>query len=135
MKAIKNEMKKLDKKEIKLIPESTGIYRVYGKTHENYPIPITRFCNTDKSGLLCIGRTTGQNLKTRLYQFFASSNVDMKTHNHSGGLKYCNNPIIRETLGLKHSLYFDFEETDNAAEREEELLKEYKFIFGEYPHL
>src|SRR5690606_8892504 len=98
----------LNQGEINQIPQLIGIYRIYAKTHNNIPIPITRFCNTDESGLLYIGRTTGQNLRTRLYQFYASSNVEMLTHNHSGGLKYCNNPIIRETLGENHLLYFDY---------------------------
>ena len=125
----------LNQGEINQIPELIGIYRIYAKTDQNIPIPITRFCNTDQSGLLYIGRTTGQNLKTRLYQFYASSNVDMLTHNHSGGLKYCNNAIIRQTLGENHSLYFDYELNENPTELEAQLLQEYIAEFGEYPPL
>lgn len=121
--------------EINQIPLSIGIYRIYAKTQNKIPIPITRFCDTDQRGLLYIGRTTGQNLRTRLYQIYASSNINKLTHNHSGALKYCNNLIIRETLGENHLLYFDYELNENPTERESQLLQEYINEYGEYPPL
>lgn len=125
----------LTKDEISRIPQLIGVYRIYAKTQNNVPIPITRFCGTDHSGLLYIGQTSGQNLRIRLYQFYASSNTEMLTRNHSGGLKYCNNPIIRETLGENHLLYFDYELNEKPNKREEQLLQEYITEFGEYPPL
>jgi len=128
-------MQILNLEEINQVPTKKGVYKIYVKDNQSNLIPINRFCNIDHSGLLYIGRTIKQDLKKRIYQFYASSNVNMLTHNHSGGLKYSKIPIIREALGKNHFLYFDFEPHDYPKARETELLQDYALIFGEYPPL
>ena len=128
-------MKALNSEEINLIPEENGVYKIFAIGSNGTPIEITRFSATDKSGLLYIGRTLKQSLKVRLYQFLASSKGNLKTYNHSGGLMYSENEIIRETLGADHALFFEYEVSDRPSKSEGELLSQYAAIFGEYPPL
>ena len=116
------------------IPEQIGIYKIFVKNEQLELIQISRFCNQDPMGLLYIGRTDKQNLKVRLYQFYASAHAEMETHNHSGGQKYFKNETIRNYLN-SHSLWFEYEIVNTPREREEELLNEYANIYGEYPPL
>ena len=127
-------MYELNKLQIKQLPEEPGVYIIYAKSSDGRTISISRFCGVDRRGILYIGRTSKQNLKERVYQFYASSNLKMKTNNHSGGNKYFSNVIIRKTLG-EHSLHFNFEITEVAEVRENELLSKYMTEFGEYPPL
>lgn len=128
-------MNALTSEEINLIPEENGVYKIFAMDSKGKPVEINRFSAKDKSGLLYIGRTLKQSLKVRLYQFLASSNGIMKMHNHSGGLMYSENEIIRETLGPDHSLFFEYEVTDKPSKYESDLLNKYASIFGEYPPL
>ena len=116
------------------IPEQVGIYRLYAFQPNGNRITIPRFAGIDSSGTLYIGQTTKQNLKKRIYNLLATTRETGRTTNHSGGLKYRRNSIIRTTLA-EHLLYFDFEVCDNPLEREKDLLKEYAAKFGEYPPL
>ena len=127
-------MEKLCTDQINSIPMSIGVYRIYVKTN-NKELSISRFCGKDLTGLLYIGRTTDQKLRQRIYQFYASSNSEMLTNNHSGGAKYLECEIIKQTLGKNHSLYFDFVEDNHPDYLEKQLLKEYKGLYGEYPPL
>jgi hypothetical protein len=127
-------MKHLTKESLAEIPEGVGIYKLYAKNSHGNFIPIQRFAATDNSGLLYLGRTTKQNLKKRIYNLLATSREITKTTNHSGGLKYRTNPIIRQTLD-DHQLYFECEVCENPKLREAELLHSYSRIYGEYPPL
>jgi len=127
-------MIELNKENIKNIPDKRGVYNIYAKSAINKSISIQRFCDIDKTGLLYIGQTNKQTLKKRIYQFYASAHPDMKTHNHSGAQKYFLNNKIREKLS-KHSLWFEFEKTEQPTIKEKQLLFEYAKKFGEYPPL
>ena len=127
-------MEELTKENISSVPLELGIYRIWAIDKNKKPLAVNRFCGTDKSGLLYIGKTEKQTLRKRLYQFASSANLEMKTHNHSGGMKYFNLEVIQNKLS-KYSLWFDYEKTTQPKERETELLKDYSKIFGEYPPL
>ena len=116
------------------IPEELGIYKVFAVSENGHPVPIQRFAGVDPSGILYIGQTTKQTLKKRIYNLLATTRATGKTTNHSGGLKYKTNPIIRQTL-VNHMLYVDFEICEFPLKREKVLLQEYSSIFGEYPPL
>lgn len=116
------------------LPEQIGIYRLYALKEDLSPIPIQRFGGIDYSGILYIGQTTRQTLRKRVYNLLATTRLIGNTTNHSGGLKYRTNQIIRTTLG-EHQLYFDFEVCHNSLDREKELLHEYSVLYGEYPPL
>jgi len=118
-------IRQLNPHEITDLPTDIGVYRVFATNADGNPISINRFCGTDESGLLYVGRTTGQTLHKRLYQFYASSNILMKMHNHSGGLKYCLNQIIRDSLGNEHELRFDCWVCMDPKREERGLLAEY----------
>lgn len=128
-------MNALNSEEINLIPEENGVYKIFAMDSKGKPVKINRFSATDKSGLLYIGRTLKHNLRVRLYQFLASSNGIVKSHNHSGGLLYSKNEIIRETLGPDHRLFFEYEVSDKPSKSESDLLNKYASVFGEYPPL
>ncbi len=106
------------------IPEQMGVYRLYALREDGSPIPIQRFGGIDKSGILYIGQTTKQTLKKRIYNLLATTRLNGRTTNHSGGLKYRTNQIVRATLA-DHLLYFDFEISPNPLGREGELLRQY----------
>jgi hypothetical protein len=127
-------MPQLTPENIKRMPYSRGVYRIWAKSENGKPISIHRFCGIDNNGLLYIGRTIDQTLSKRVYQFSASSNISKNTHNHSGAGKYKNSEIIRKTLG-EHKLWFDFIETDDPKTKENELLTEYSLLYGEKPPL
>jgi hypothetical protein len=116
------------------IPEQLGVYKLYALREDGVPIPIHRFAGIDNTGILYIGQTSKQTLKKRIYNLLATTRQGGNTTNHSGGLKYRTNDIIRTTLA-DHLLYFDFEVCDNPLEREKELLKKYASLYGEYPPL
>ncbi len=128
-------MQQLIPQNINLVPEHLGVYKIFVKNQANQPIPINRFCQIDNSGLVYIGMTAKQDLKKRLYQFYASAHPEMETHNHSGAQKYCNNQTIRNHLGNGHNLWFEFEVCQTPIHRERELLNQYANIYGEYPPL
>jgi len=127
-------MEELTKENISNVPLELGIYRIWAINKNKRPFSVDRFCGTDKRGLLYIGKTEKQTLRKRLYQFASSANLVMKTHNHSGGMKYFNMEVIQKKLS-KYSLWFDYEKTNQPKEREAELLKIYSKTFGEYPPL
>lgn len=116
------------------LPDQIGVYRLYALKENQSPIPIQRFGGIDNSGILYIGQTTKQTLRKRIYNLLATTRLNGNTTNHSGGLKYRTNQIIRTTLA-EHQLYFDFEVCLNPLEREKELLQEYAVLYGEYPPL
>lgn len=124
----------LIKENIGNVPQTTGVYRVFFKNKDKSSLIINRFCGNDIDGILYIGRTKKQNLRKRIYQFFASSNCQMGTHNHSGGLKCKTLSVIRRTYP-ECEYWFDFEESTQPIEKEKELLLEYSNKFGEYPPL
>src|SRR5664279_5532645 len=107
---------------INFLPNSSAVYRIFANTAENTPVQISRFAGTDSNGLLFIGRTTKQNLRTRMYQFYATSRFNYTTHNHHAALKYKVNSAIQLALG-HHILFFDYEICDNPEIRENELLE------------
>jgi hypothetical protein len=119
---------------INFLPNSFAVYRIFANTPENTPIVINRFAAADINGLLYIGRTTKQNLKTRIYQFYATSRFNYTTHNHNAALKYKVNNAIQQALG-NHVLFFDYEICDNPEIKENELLEAYASVHGEYPPL
>ena len=125
----------LNSQNINHIPEEIGVYKIFAFNHANLPINVNRFCGTDTTGLLYIGKTDRQNLRKRLYQFYTSAHPEMVTHNHSGAQKYFRNQAIRNHLGNNHVLGFEFEIHDFPNIRESELLNEYFLQFGEYPPL
>lgn len=127
-------MPELTRQNLNEVPEVIGIYKLYVKNSEANPITIQRFAGIDNSGLLYIGQTTRQTLKKRIENLLLTSREISRTTNHSGGLKYRTNPIIRQTLN-DHSLYFEYEVCENPKSREAELLREYSRIYGEYPPL
>lgn len=116
------------------LPNQIGVYRLYAFKENQSPIPVQRFGGIDYSGILYIGQTTKQTLRKRIYNFLATTRQNGNTTNHSGGLKYRTNQIIRTTLA-EHLLYFDFEVCLNPLDREKELLREYATLYGEYPPL
>ncbi len=124
----------LIKNSLQNIPEQLGVYRLYALHANGNRITIQRFAGVDTSGTLYIGQTDKQNLKKRIYNILATTRENGRTTNHSGGLKYKTNSIIRATLA-DHLLYFDFEVCVNPRVREKELLREYAAKFGEYPPL
>lgn len=119
---------------INQVPLSRGIYQIYAKSNGDF-IAVQRFCGTDNSGKLYIGTTDKQTLRKRLNQFRLSSDANYNTYNHSGALKYKNRPIIQQTLGENHTLYFSYIEDENPKELEYQLLQQYAEQFGEYPPL
>ena len=119
---------------INFLPNASAVYRIFANTPENIPVTINRFAGTDTNGLLYIGRTTKQNLRTRIYQFYATSRFNYTTHNHHAALKYKVNSVIQLALG-HHVLFFDYEICDSPEIRENELLEAYAAAYGEYPPL
>jgi hypothetical protein len=119
---------------INFLPDASAVYRIFANDPENIPITINRFAGADINGLLYIGRTTKQNLKTRIYQFYATSRFNYSTHNHYAALKYKVNSAIQLALG-NHILFFDYEICDSPEIRENELLEAYAADYGEYPPL
>ncbi len=119
---------------INRVPLSRGIYQIYAKLNDEF-ITINRFCDIDISGKLYIGTTNRQTLRKRLNQFRLSSDENYNTYNHSGALKYKNRPIIKQTLGQNHILFFSYIEVENPNELEMQLLQQYAEQFGEYPPL
>lgn len=117
-------------------PITKGVYLIFAyNSLNNLPIPIQRFAGIDESGLLYVGQSTKQSLDKRIKNFIRSSDLLLTTTNHSGGVKYRSNPIIRETLGIHHKLCFDFVLTQNPLIKEKEILLHYTTIFGEVPVL
>lgn len=127
-------MPELTRQNLNEIPKIIGIYKLFAKNADGSPIPIRRFAGIDNMGLLYIGQTTRQNLKKRIENLLITSKELSRTTNHSGGLKYRLNPIIRETLN-EHELHFEYEICENPKLREAELLIEYSRVYGEYPPL
>lgn len=127
-------MMELNKGAINLVPGQIGVYQVYAVDGNGHPITIARFCRQDLTGLLYIGQTNGQTLKTRLYKFYASAHPEMRTHNHSGAQKYFKNNAIRKKLG-NHSLWFSYQISEAPKITEGRLLVDYFNTYGEYPPL
>lgn len=127
-------MPELTRENLNEVPKHIGIYKLYVKNADGNAIALQRFAAIDNNGLLYIGQTTKQNLKTRIENLLLTSREVSRTTNHSGGLKYRTNPIIRQTLKV-HKLYFEYEVCENPRLREGELLREYSSIYGEYPPL
>lgn len=119
---------------LKRVPESIGVYKLYAKKIDGQSIPLNRFGGIDNTGLLYLGRTTKQNLRKRLYNLLAASREVTKTTNHTCGVKYRTNPMIKAIL-QEHVLCFEFEVCEDPKSREGELLNSYSFIYGEYPPL
>ena len=119
---------------IHLIPEEIGVYVIYCLGQDSKRIIISRFAKPDYQGILYIGRTTKQNLRKRVYNFLLSSDIDKKTTNHSGALKYRRNTVIRDKLGF-HILYVQYEVCPDPIQREKEMLLKYSLEFGELPPL
>jgi len=134
MKINTTEIQLLNRENISIVPNLPGVYEIYAFSENGEPLVINRFAKKDLQGLLYIGRTI--NLHNRLYNFLLSSDVKLRTHNHSGALKYKERDIIRKTL-KKHSLCFQHIELNEneIKEKEKELLDKYAIEFGEYPLL
>jgi hypothetical protein len=115
-------------------PDVKGVYRIYVQNERGLPLVVNRFCGVDKTGLLYIGQTDRQTLRKRLYNFWASAQDCMETNNHSGGVKYCDIHIIRDTLKI-HTLWFNFSPFDTPKQLEKDLLRAYATVYGEYPPL
>ncbi len=126
-------MQLLNNANIAAAPPLSGVYKIWALAAQQQPIAIQRFCGTDLTGLLYIGRTTGQTFPARIYQFYAAAMLN--STGHSGGLKYRTLQIIQQTLGAGHQLWFDCFPHPNPIQFETQLIQNYKVQYGECPPL
>ncbi|MBM3417509.1 MAG: hypothetical protein FJY17_01135 [Bacteroidetes bacterium] len=113
----------------KRIPESGGIYFIYGYKNK-LPIKISRFLGIDNDGVLYIGKS--ENLRERLRMLWRVLNPKLKATAHTFGTKYNNNKRLREAFPLK-TLYVSYKITSEPKTLESELLDKYFLKFGEVP--
>lgn len=110
----------------KQIPESGGIYFIYGYTNK-LPIKISRVLSIDNKGVLYIGKS--ENLRERLRKLWRVINPKLKATAHTFGKKYNNNKKLREAFPLT-SLYVSYIITADPKTLESELLDNYFLKLG-----
>jgi hypothetical protein len=119
---------------LNLVPQVPGVYKIYARSLDGIGIPINRMAAIDTEGLVYIGRTIGQTLQKRLYNFVATARLNSRTTNHPGALKYRTLPVIQQALG-RHSLFYEVIVCVDPALVENTALADYRRSFGEYPPL
>lgn len=101
------------------------------------PIPIKRWCGTDRAGIVCIGEG---NLRSRLDHFYYASVRRREWASHSAGILYSTlkrNAKLTSKIG-NHQLeirYCPVKSKKKAKKLEAILLKKYLMKFGELPPL
>lgn len=113
----------------KRIPESGGIYFIYGYKNK-LPIKISRVLGIDNDGILYIGKS--ENLRERLRMLWRVLNPKLKATAHTFGTKYNFNIRLREAFPLK-SLYVSYAISTEPHILESELLDKYFLQYGEVP--
>ena len=121
-------MNKLDCQTIRKISalKKSGVYKIY-LFNKNKPIPIKRFINIDKSGLLYIGAAEKTTIYYRLNCFLNSINPSKKQNNHSAGNKIKNNEHLIKIIE-ENNLMFEII-------RIKKEIKDYFMKYGEIPPL
>jgi len=113
----------------KRIPESGGIYFIYGYKNK-LPIKISRVLSIDNDGVLYLGKS--ENLRERLRMLWRVINPKLKATAHTFGTKYNINKKLREAFPLI-SLYVSYTITTEPKTLESELLDKYFLKYGEVP--
>ena len=112
-----------------LIPDSGGIYFIYGYNNK-LPFKINRVLRVDKDGVLYIGKS--ENLRKRLRILLRTINPKLKSNAHTFGKKYNDNKKLRQAFPL-HSLHVSYQVSKNAKILESKKLGDYIAKFGEVP--
>lgn len=113
----------------KRIPESGGIYFIYGYKNK-LPIKVSRVLSIDNDGVLYLGKS--ENLRERLRMLWRVINPKLKATAHTFGTKYNNNKKLMAAFPLK-SLYVSYRITTETKMLESELLGKYFLKYGEVP--
>ena len=113
--------------------KKSGVYKIY-LYKKGKPIPIYRFLNYDKSGLIYIGATEKTSIHYRLSCFLNSINPIRKQNNHSAGNKISKNKKLNQLIA-NSDLMFEFILTNQAKKYEKKELKDYRDLNGEVPPL
>jgi hypothetical protein len=111
-----------------------GVYIIYLCDNNGSKVPINRLCKTDYEGILYIGAAEKTKISYRLTNFLNSANAKKAQNNHSAGTKILNNNNLKLWIS-EYFLYFDIIKCSLAKSHEKELLKKYRFEFGELPPL
>ena len=128
-------MKELSTENIKtdLSLREYGVYKIY-LFKDNTALPVSRFLEIDKSGLIYIGAAEKTKLAYRLNCFIASMNKEKKQNNHSGGIKISKN-LKLDQYASQFVLMYEVNITKDAKEKERQLLDKYVSYYGEVPPL
>lgn len=128
-------MKELSIENIKtdLSLNSNGVYKIF-LYKDGKPMSISRFLETDKTGLVYIGAAEKTKLSYRLTCFLNSKNSEKKQNNHSGVDKIKQNEKLKKIIS-KLVFMYQITVTEDAKEQERRTLKEYVKHFGEVPPL
>jgi hypothetical protein len=113
---------------------STGVYVIHVLNKNKLPKIINRLLDSDEYGILYIGQSTKQSMKTRIDFFKKVSNPDSKSTAHSGAMNFKEIKLLRDRFNL-NSLYVTLHPHKTPKKFESELIEIYRQKFGEVPPL
>ncbi len=113
--------------------EKGGVYKVVAM-REGVPVPINRFLNIDKNGVLYIGKANS--FIARVADLKKSISPDYVGTAHDCGIRYKNAEIPKIAEMYPYSiLHIELIQDENPGFLEKKLLLAYKMEFGEAPPL